>query len=123
VARLHGGDRRPGGLQTRPVDVGDGPILGHHPSVLQHPCCRHELSHTLDAEVVFGITHRLASKALYDLDEGLHEGHLMVADTHEVLVDMAANLVAKPVEDGGTFDLLLVEPLEVAPVELVLEAL
>jgi hypothetical protein len=36
---------------------------------------------------------------------------------------MAANLVAKPVEDGVTFDLLLVEPLEVAPVELVLEAL
>jgi hypothetical protein len=48
---------------------------------------------------------------------------LVIADTYEVLVDLAANLVAKPVEDVGTFDLVLAKPLEVAPVELVLEAL
>jgi hypothetical protein len=36
---------------------------------------------------------------------------------------MASNLVAKPVEDGGTFDLALVVPIEVAPVELVLKTL
>jgi hypothetical protein len=47
----------------------------------------------------------------------------MVADAHEVLVDIAANLVAKPVEDGGAFDLLLAEPFQVAPVELVLQTL
>jgi len=50
-------------------------------------------------------------------------GLLVVAYAHEVLIDLAANLIAKPVEDGGAFDLALVEPLEVAPVELVLEAL
>ena len=62
-------------------------------------------------------------ETLYDLDEGLHVRLLVVADANEVLVDLAANLVAKPVEDVGTFELLLAEPLEVAPVELVLEAL
>ena len=113
MARLHGCDRRPGGLQTRPVDVGDGPIVGHNPRVLQDLRCGHEVGHALDAEVVFGITHRLAPDALYDLDEGLYVGLLMVADAYEVLVDLAANLVAKPIEDGGAFDLSLAEPLEV----------
>ena len=47
----------------------------------------------------------------------------MVADAYEVLVDIAANLVAKPVENGGAFDLSLAEPLEVAPVELVFQTL
>jgi hypothetical protein len=47
----------------------------------------------------------------------------MVADAYEVLVDIAANLVAKPIEDGCSFDLTLAEPLEVAPVELVLQTL
>jgi hypothetical protein len=47
----------------------------------------------------------------------------MVADAHEVLVDLAANLVAKPLEDGDAFDLPLAEPLEVLAVELVLETL
>src|SRR5918995_6882966 len=62
-------------------------------------------------------------ETLYDLDEGLHVRLLVVAHATEVLVDLAANLVAKPVEDVSTFDLLLAEPLEVAPVELVLQAL
>jgi hypothetical protein len=50
-------------------------------------------------------------------------GLLVVADANQVLVDFAANLVAKPVEDGGAFDLALAEPIEVAPVELGLQAL
>jgi hypothetical protein len=45
------------------------------------------------------------------------------ADANEVLVDFAANLAAKSVEDGGAFDLALIVPIEVALVELVLEAL
>src|SRR5829696_5268175 len=105
------------------MDVGDGPIVGRHPGVLQDLCSGHEVSHAPDAEVVFGITHRLAPETPYDLDEGLHVGLLVVADAHEVLVDLAANLVAKSFENGGAFDLIFAEPLEVAPVELVLEAL
>jgi hypothetical protein len=50
-------------------------------------------------------------------------GLLVVADFHEVVVDIAANLVAKPLEDGGAFDLLLAEPLEILAVELVLKTL
>jgi hypothetical protein len=50
-------------------------------------------------------------------------GLFVFTDEHEVLVDFAANLVAKPVEDGVTFDLALAELIEVALVELVLEAL
>jgi hypothetical protein len=46
----------------------------------------------------------------------------MVADAHEVLVDMAANLVAKPLEDRGAFDLALAVLLEMLAVELVLQA-
>jgi hypothetical protein len=48
---------------------------------------------------------------------------LVVANAHEVLVDLAANLAAEPLEDGRAFDLPLVEPLQVLAVELVLEAL
>jgi hypothetical protein len=50
-------------------------------------------------------------------------GLLVVADFHEVVVDLAANLVAKPLEDRGAFDLLLAEPLEILAVELVLKTL
>jgi hypothetical protein len=50
-------------------------------------------------------------------------GLLVVADAHEVLVDLVTNLVAKPFEDGGAFDLLLALLLEILAVELVLEAL
>src|SRR5215208_5836513 len=49
-------------------------------------CSGHEVSHAPDAEVVFGITHRLAPETLYDLDEGLHVRLLVVADATEVLV-------------------------------------
>jgi hypothetical protein len=105
------------------MDVGDSPIVSHHPCILQDLCCGHELFHAIDAEVVFRVANRLAPQALYDLDEGLHVGLLMVADAYEVLIYMAANLVAKPVEDSGAFDLALVVLFQMAPVELVLQTL
>jgi hypothetical protein len=61
----------------------------------------------LATSVILG--QRLAPEALYDRDEGLDVGLLVVADAHEVLVGVGAHVLAEAVEDAGVLEFLLVE--------------
>ncbi len=105
--RSDGGRRR---QQLGGLYVGYRPVVGANARVLQELRHTDELPHACERgppEVVGRFGHWPAAEAPDHFHERLDVGFLVVADAHEVLVGVAAQVAAQPFEDGSVFELPL----------------